>query len=145
MLQSPPTPRNPKLKRRNAMRVKNRTVPRVTRSSLRQKDSTERSAGSQNSSPAEQNLHRCQNLEARLHSRRPIVADAVILDQRQDLTNVLNEVVSRGSRRTLRCYQELTMQRCTKGGCNLEEEGDTLTLPHTRLRCLVRERAILSI
>ena len=56
-----------------------------------------------------------KNLEMRLHSRRPIVADAVLLDQRQDLTHVLNEMHARSSRRTLRSIPRVDYAKLHQG------------------------------
>ena len=102
MRKSPVVPSNPKLKRRNAIRIKkNTTEPRVTRGSLRLNDE-ERNARSQPNSPTPEDLHRCQNLEARLHHRRPLVANAVNLEQAQDLTHALEDLSATTNRWNLR-------------------------------------------
>ena len=100
---SPVAPKNPRLKRRNAIRIKNnKTEPRVTRHSLRSKEDFGRNARSQENSPTRVDLHRCQNLETSLNPRIPLIPDVVNLTQAQTLTHALDNISSNTRRWNLR-------------------------------------------
>ena len=90
MVNSPTLPTTPKLRRRNAIRYKNRTEPRITRSSLSR--SIQTGSQSQPTTPARVNMDRCQNLEDQLRIIKPLAPEAVDLQQVQDLTYALPDV-----------------------------------------------------
>ena len=90
MEQSPIPPKNPRLKRRNAMRKKKTmTEPRITRRQLSLR--SQHRSRSENASPTREveELHRCQNLNNVLQPKRPIVPEAVNLLQSQNLSEVI--------------------------------------------------------
>ena len=100
MVNSPTLPTSPKLRRRNAIRYKNKTEPRITRSSLSR--SIQTGSQSQPTTPARVNMDRCQNLEDQLRIRKPLAPEAVDLQQVQDLTYALPDVPQNIQRRSLR-------------------------------------------
>ena len=85
MLKSPVPSSNPELKRQNAFRVnKNLTEPRITRRSLIMSDNV--GTKSQDHTPSRICLEACQDLSDVLRPHHPIVPEAVVLDQPQNLS-----------------------------------------------------------
>ena len=114
MKKSPVAPKNPKLKRKNAIRIKkNVTEPRVTRRSLTV--GIENTSRSQGNSPPDLNLDVCQNLSPILRPRHPVASNAVVLDQVQNLSNVLQATPPGPSRRTLRSKAKVDYYRLHHG------------------------------
>ena len=106
MERSPTRCKNTKLKRQNAIRIKkNMTEPRITRSSWKRiNNNFNRNSRSQTNTPNRDNLQRCQNLENKIPLRKPLVPEAVHMDQVQDLEYVLpiEETPDNSRRGTLR-------------------------------------------
>ena len=112
MEKSPIRPENPKLKRQKEIRLKrNITEPRITRRSL----SIRLNSKSQDNSPSNVSLHSCQNLSDALKPRHPIVPEAVILDQVQNVSRALEEVDASPPRRSLRPKSKVNYFRLHHG------------------------------
>ena len=119
MPNTPPERRSTKLTRRNAIRrKKNNTEPRVTRQRL---STLTRNSNSQPTSPTAIQLNRCQNLDAYLRPRHPIVNEVVSLQHVQNLHNVLQpNVPRRSSRNRIR----VDYARLHHGGYSTTEEEE---------------------
>ena len=123
MEQSPITPKNPRLKRRNAMRKKKTmTEPRITRRQLSLR--SQHRSRSENASPTREveELHRCQNLNNVLQPKRPIVPEAVNLLQSQNLSEV---IPSDAPRRRLRVRPKVDYLKLHLGEDFTAEEKGT--------------------
>ena len=117
-LQDPLTPpKNPKLRRRNAMRRKqNKTEPRMTRNRLSL--GMEQESKSQPTSPSTQGLLRCRNLASLLRPRHPQLPETVVTDRVQHLDVVLpiQDEASAQPRRLLRKRPKIDYLKLHNGG-----------------------------
>ena len=113
--------KNPKLKRNYAMRLhKNKSEPRVTRRTLRLSENG--ASKSLDNTPTNIRLNACQNLSRALPPRRPIVPEAVVLTQAQDLSSVIPSTAVRSSGRTLRTRPRVDYFKLHHGATNEDEE-----------------------